>query len=897
MSVSSERLAIRTDNIIKRYLLNGEIPDTLVVEGELSSQLSDYYNVVADEYVVNTPLWEKTDLSYREPSDFNKWNLTQSSAAEDIKILYRDFISNAKTLTDRLAVYMMTANLIRVRVNKLLGRIENLLLLANNTDGFLYSFFDTFDDKSKVSYDTTHQTTAMVNVDSGEVELSRDTETGIPGIGWADEVINLQFLQNRPTEISFSVLNPTLSVVSLSQAELNDIFNNKAVAWQREITTTNSDPMVAQLTVRVSPLDPIAINRVEFQTKMSNYNNQLQVQVFYSQDGTSYLEAPSPSNPLYVTQAASLSFNTVYATHFRFLITKNVPDNGHTFVIGFQNINFIRTQYSDAVGGDTLYSIPITFPDVDRPIGRVACEVCESKPVDTDIEYFLTVSGNLGAENDIPITPTNVDNIKYSKIVDLGSFGTNESEISTADVSGLHQWALESGRLTIEVSDLTSDISGISPINLEYGDTIAQTLSVYRNEGIEVDSGYENNAGYRVPPSGLGEDYFVTNVLINNEAGSSIDFGATPLILDGKKVNGIVSLSNGLHQIATDDLYQHQAEISQNCDKYFAWNMRYVSPFEFYNDYEDNNLGIFTYNQEMGKVIINPMTYKLQDLTTDYAETFEPGERGDGSYLSSDIPLSRASMSVTSPSGLINAGAFLEFATDVEPGPPEVVNPRWVNEFQITLDTSVPTSFRVYASMDGIDYTVVSPDIELPAGGMELFGATIFDTPVYARYIKVYFITGSKIDLSNAVYKLFPPIFKTNYTLYTEPIYLPAGHEWTTIQDGCYATPSQAYTAHSSFSDETPQVLPVYDGTEIDMTGCVMPKLYFKIVGNSSLDPYVNLLDVRSTPREDERSIIKFSYHSTQDTEAHKQIRFKAVLKSNNKDITPKLQSYRVKIS
>lgn len=894
MSVTSERLAIKTDDIIKRYLLNGEVPDTLVVEGELFEELGMHYNATTGEYEINTPLWQATNLSYRDTADFNKWNLTQSSAAEDITVLYRDFISNAKTLTDRLAIYMMTAKLIRVRVNKLLGRIENLLMLANNTEGFLYSFFDTFDDKSKVSYEADHKTTAMVNVDVGEVELARDNETGIPGVGWADEVINLQFLQDRPTEVSFSVLNPTLSVASLSQASLSDIFNNKAIAWQREIVTTNSDPLVGQLTVRVSPLDPIAVNRIEFQTKMSNYNDQLQIQVLYSQDGVSYLEVPSPSNPLYVTQASALSFNTIYATHFRFLITKYIPDNANTFILGFQNINFIRTQYSDSVSGNTLYSIPITFTDSSRPIGRVSCEVCESKPIDTDIEYYILVSGVNNVENAIPITPSNTDGIKYSKIIDLGSFGTNQSSISTASVSGFHQWVPDaSGRLTANVSGLAGDISGVSPVNLEYGDTIAQTLEIWRSEGTPVLGTYEHNSGFKVPPSGLGSDYFVTNVLINNEAGSSIDFGSTPLVIDGKRANGIVALANGIHQVATADLSEHQVAISAGSDKYFAWNMAYVSPFEFYNVYGSDNTSVFTYDQETGDVVINPLSSGFRELVPDYADTFVPGEVGDGTYQSSDIPLPNAGLSITSPSGLINAGTYLEFIADS-------VNqdPHWINEFQITLNAALPTTMRVSTSMDGINYTVAGPDIEIPLSGVNLFGASIFDRPVFARYIKLYFVTGSHIDLSNAVYSLYPPIFQTNYTLYTEPIYLPAGTIWERIVDSCYAAPSQTYTAYSSFADEGSQALPSYVDNIVDMTSCTMPKIYFKIVGPpAGPEPYTSLLSVQSSPIPDERSTIRFSYHSLQDTEQHNQIRFKAVLKSENKDITPKLESYRVKLS
>jgi len=879
MSVTSERITAKTNEIIKESLLNGEIPDELVVEEKLYEQLGDFYDPDTDSYTINEPLWIPADLGYRTPADVSKWNATQGYAVEDLSILYRDMIKDAKTLTDKLSAYMMTSSLLRVRINKLLGRIENLLLLANSTEGFLYSFFDTFNDKSKVSYDDDAKTTAMVNVDHGQVELARKNDTDVTGIDWKDGVLNLQFLQNRPTEVSFSVLNTTLGITSLSTAELSDIFNNKSVAWQREITTASSGALVAQLTVRVSPMDPVPVNRVEIQTKMSNYNSQLQIQTFYSQDGVSYIEVPSPSNPQYVTQSAAINFNTIYATHFRFLITKSVPDSGHTFILGFQSINFLRTQYNDEVDGNEIYSIPITFPDTSRPIGKVACEVCESKPTGTNIDYYIVVAGNNGETNYIPITPTNNSDTSHSKIIDLGSLGSVDSNISTTSISGYHQWAEASGRLYIDASTLTEDVSGV--IDMNFGDTIAQTLEIYRGIGFPSPSG--NNLGFKVPPYGLGEDYWLTNVLVENEGGSSIDFGQTSAIVDGKKVSGSVLLDYGMHQIATKDLSQHQEKISGYVDKYFAYNMRYVSPFEFYNDYDSDNLGVFTYDTETGNIIMNQDAIASGVLEVDYDKSFIKSEREDKTYLTSEIQWPDAQYIATAPSGLANGGGYVDFKIDASG------NPHWVNEVQLTINTSTSTSIRVLSSADGINFIQAGEDITLPTPGIELFGALRFDKPVFCRYVRIYFITGSNIDITSTVYKIFPPIFKETGTIYTEPIYLPAGHTWDKIVDNCVAVPTQEYTAYRSPLDES------HSGpyTE-DLSTCNLPKFYFKITGS---EPYVDLVYLRSIPVTDERSTIKFAFHSLVNTESHKSIRFKAVLSSDNKDITPKLESYRVKLA
>lgn len=890
MTVTNERVAIHTDNIVKEYLLNGDIPDELVVEERLYEELSAYYDAATDSYSIENPLWALTNLTYRETSDISKWNKTQYYAAEDMTVLYRDFINNAKTLTDKLALYMAAAQLIRVRVNKLLGRIENLMLLADSTEGFLYSFFDTFDDKSKTSYEEEHKTTSMVNIDAGQVELARKNDTGIADVGWADQIVNLQFLQNNPTEVSFAVLNPTLSISSLSSASLTDIFNNSATAWQREIITTSSEPMIAQLTVRVSPLDPIAINRIELQTKMSNYSNQLQIQVFYSQDGVSYLEIPSPSNPMFIQQSGALNFSTVYATHFRFLITKNIPDSGHTFVIGFQSINFIQTQYNNLVDGNVFYSVPITFPDTSRPIGKIACEVCESKPLGTDIKYYIVAAGNLGVENDIPITPTNSDDISYSKIIDLGSLGTSESIVTTADVSGVHQWTLASGVLSIPVTDLVTDISGVSPVSLSYGDTIAQTLEIYRCIGSGISFGYNHNMGFNVPPDGLGEDYFLSNVLVNNEGGVSMDFGATSLVVDGKKVSGIVSLPYGLHQVATQDLYQHAAEISEKSDKYFTWKAQYVSPFEFYNVYDETDMDVFTYNTQTGDVIMYPLASGSQPLEVDYEATFVPAS-GEG-YLSSGGMFENVLKSHAIPSGYGITGSEVYLMVDGQGSPVSGV-PHWVNQVDINITTWSSTTIAIETSIDGETYESAAEDLEIPVPGIKMFGTIRFSKPMFCRYVKVKIMGGSGVQVDSATFRLFGPLFNESGTLYTKPIYEPAGNKWDLIIDSSLVSPEQTYTIYSSFSDIDTSWLFAANSI-VDISDVDIPKMYFKIVGS---EPYVHSLAVTSLPQADERSAVRFSYHSTDNTQSHKSIRFKAVLSSESKDITPKLESYRVKLS
>src|SRR6185369_8332092 len=271
-----------------------------------------------------------------------------------------DYIEQVQTLTNKLYDYVTSVSRIRTKLQKLNARIQNLLLVASATDGYTFSFFDTFVDTSETSFSSPFVTTAVVNPETQSVQISNASTMDINNNPLASiETLNLLFL--RDSDVNFFVLNPLPpgGITNLSTALLTDIFNNQAVAWQKEITINGIGPLVAQLTVRVSPLDPVVVNKVVLQTKMTDAANQVIIQCQYSADGVSYFDVPSTNSSQAVSGYAEFNFTPISAAFFRFIITKNQSDTGTSYNIGFQYINFQKVSYSD---GDDFYSIPISFP-------------------------------------------------------------------------------------------------------------------------------------------------------------------------------------------------------------------------------------------------------------------------------------------------------------------------------------------------------------------------------------------------------------------------------------------------------------------------------------------------------------------------------------------------------
>jgi hypothetical protein len=835
MSVTSDRLSIETDRILQTYLQGGTVPDEYIIERQLRSTFADYYDETSNSYTINVPLWSPINLNYREGSDFNKWNTTLQSASDDFKILYWELLADEKLLTDRLYNYTTNAKLIQTKLAKLTERIQNLMLLTNDTAGFLYCFSDYFQDTSKIN---TAATSANVNVTNHTVSLTKNTgTTSVP--------LNLLYLQNTTSDVSFSVINNVTSSTPLSTALITDIFNNNTTAWQRDITLADKGPLVAQLTVRVSTADPIAINEVELQTKMINYSNQLIMQTFYSQDGTTFEEVGSSPNPQYIGQNASIIFPTVYATHFRFVITKQIPDYGNTYNIGFQSINFITTEYISNFSGQVLLSDDISFPDSSRPIGRIACEVCDNIPTNTSINYYIVLSGN-----EIPITPTNYEVAKYSKIVNLGALGfeTKLFNNNSALVSG-------------DSTDLT------------YTDTIIQTASVYRNIGPNFNTYPNYNFGFSIPAS--GETYFTTYVNIANESGTTIDFGSQTAILDGAKVNENTFLSYGDHKIMTSRPDLHQQVIASGVDMYCQYEPSYVSPFEFDNNYSDGNYNVFTFHNNEFEIKENIAQSIVPDI--DYNQTFIYNSN-TSNYMS--VSISAINTMEITESGNVNGGKSIYF---------DLYNSIWVNEVQITFTPNVSASINIYSSLDNINWTLASEQIAIPTSSTQVLGAIIFDKPVQTRYIKISFTQGSGIDLSTATYKVFPPLFQVQGQLITKTFYLPNASQWTNIASPIGS--SQQYTIVDAFNNNE------ISGLISDLSTVKLPYIYLKINNSTLAFPRVDGLSLNTIPLT-ETSQVQYNYHGNGlEANAYNSIKFKAILSSTDSTTTPQLTGYRVKLS
>lgn len=899
MGVSDLRVQKRTNDILKQYLCSGVIPDEYFVQQQLEQELTSFYNAATDSFAVNTPLWIPSNLAYRQTSDFRQWNGTQAMASEDMEILYEDFMDQIQILTNNLNNYLTSSNRIQVKLQKLTSRIQDLLLLSSATNGYTYSFFDGFFDTSKTSFAPPFPTTAIVNPENQTVQISPGTTTALNGtISTTTSSLNLLFLQ--PSDVSCIFLNNVSpsDILPLNNntspigggGSLVGILNNQANTWQEQVTINGNGPLVAQLTVNVSPIDPVTINKVTVRTKMIDANSQVLIQVLYSPDGISYFGVPSANGTQVVIGSAEFNFAPVQAKSFRFIVTKTQADKGSTYDIGFQYIGFQQCLYDTT--GDDFYSIPITIPG-NGPINKVALETCETTPAGTGITYGIIIPQASGYI-EIPISTIDDTNPQNAQELNISSYTQEDILVNTS--GSPYSWMPTTSGLIAGDSELYLDLTTIaSGINI--GDSsIPQTMVIHRNIGGSVSIAPSGNMGFQVNPSGLpGPGYFLTYDVVNNVNGYNMITGNSNLILDNTLATGTVFLGEGIHSIATQDFDTMQLPVSLGSDQYFAYNMTYVSPWDFTNNVASGDMSYFTYDASTGYVFMNAIPSGILAPNVDYANSFVAYPTKDGTYSSDSTGLNIA----VSASGIATASNYINITIDPSGA---ATQGRWVNEIDISNATfSVNPSAIEIDTYDGISWTtdIVSTDINL--NGVQAIVSFRFPTPVYAKIVRIKLTDG--INFSVGSVAVYGPRFIIPNTVQSLPIYLPTGTQWKTITNTLQFDTNQTVDILSKFDNSS---LGIYGGSlspfntgnswTRDISGVTVPAIILIASNNDPIDPVLSELQITSNPIPNEISNIIFSYLANGSSTDINQIIFHANLTSTDPGITPELKNYRVKM-
>lgn len=321
----------------------------------------------------------------------SQFNGTTKAILQDLRVLYLELLSLIEVSTNTLERWNLESSILEQKLIRLEDEIDDLLLVAQDTEGY----FDVIvDDFVNMNFVDQTQTTAEVDLSAGEVRMKSNNNV------LAATRIFLNTLLDQ--DVTFNVRN-TDGFVNQSFNVNNKLiypFLQDSRNWWTIVHMSKKVPITCELTVKLSD-DLIEVSRIFIELHDSVQATPITVTPMYSVDNVTYFQLPTTSFTQEVRSRASFSFTPVEAKWIKLILTKTGPDpslNAGTFdyQFGFKNIQFFHEGF-DSDTDQVLVSKPLSVVDKDgvvQSFSKLILETCERLETDTNIKYEVAISND-----------------------------------------------------------------------------------------------------------------------------------------------------------------------------------------------------------------------------------------------------------------------------------------------------------------------------------------------------------------------------------------------------------------------------------------------------------------------------------------------------------------------
>lgn len=588
MSISGTYKRIIVDDYLKAQLLAGNTPSALDIIAKANTLVEDL-DLTVPQFTASEHYTK--DL---EQSSVSKFKETTNSLRQDMRALYKEMINLTSNSTEAFERWKLEAVLLEKGLIDLENRIENLLLLTQDTEGYHSVLIDNFTDNSLTDIDLTN---ADMDYLGSRVTLNPNNNNTLR-----------IFLNNiQENNINFRVRNQQ-GLIGRSDGigtRLRDLFLQESRSWWTTIhmRTDKIRPVTCELSVKLSE-EAIDISKIHMELHDSAQSGPLFVTPLHSLDNVNFFQLPTKTFSQEVRGSTTFSFEQVKAKYIKFVLTKIGPDPGTgkdtlDFQIGFKEISFHNEGFTE----DTIqqfFSKALWIANQDGTpfeFEKLVLETCETIEENTTIDYFIATSNtaNFAVDDNtlwVPISPLQRAIPEHPVIINVSDtaeqiFGDTEdvkisysslAEAAEKNPAAIFQLLSRDGT-DGDIQDET--ISGISPryrfvnsndriLNYQIKDadfsgsgsnkilTDENTFVVFRNVGTIGSIPGDVSTQVRSIQRGwkFKDPYYSTVVEILNPLGLKINVGDQPIIIDDNlpitnivTIPGKTTTSDGVHLI------------------------------------------------------------------------------------------------------------------------------------------------------------------------------------------------------------------------------------------------------------------------------------------------------------------------------------------------------------
>lgn len=446
----------------KRKFLNN-IYKVLYAKGEKPSE-QEVRKAFAEYFSTNKPgLPVKTDynrLSVVDLTDVDVLNELMVGNLFNLEVLYDAVFENNQQIMSVVTALNNKLEGLRSRRKELEAKVDQLLFVNSNTDGYFYSAIDKF---SNLSYIDMNLTTAFVDTVNGNVTIPKITNEV------SDSLVVKEIFTGAAT--MSAVLNGASIISNSPVADFDAVFDGlNDTYWSYDLTS--STPGVASVTIALPISTSYPISKVD-------------ISLLTSTPAAVYLKAVPVARdvPEHIKFQDSVDDYTKFSfsipadnySSIELTIIKSEPDRllssstgMYVYSFGIRELSVSSAYYDTRA---TLVSTPITVPTTDNKnlaISAVALEAKHQILPGTGIQYYVAADNSTASDissfNWIRVESSSDGEIE--KAITLTSSNVASKSIDTVDSD-----------LTFIPEDSTSiNANELNPTNLPYSDRMVYRI-------------------------------------------------------------------------------------------------------------------------------------------------------------------------------------------------------------------------------------------------------------------------------------------------------------------------------------------------------------------------------------------------------------------------------------
>lgn len=633
MAIEATYRTMLTEDYLKSELQKGIAVSAL--------DLEEQANTLLEELDLSVPQFTAEDyyISMRENASASKFINTFTEIRQDLRALYNEMMTLTRVSMDAYERWAIEAEFIEKKLIDLEDRIENLLILTQDTEGYFSFVNDNFTDLGKVDLDLS---TIRLNLDTGMVTMKP-----------ASLSTNRIFLNDidRERDVSFKVRTTTGFILrrDLPDSQVADLFHQTSQVWWTIIQMKNVRPVTCELTVRLTTGDAVDVSRIDVHLHDSSQSSPIQITPLYSTDNVNFTQLPTNTFTQEVRSSATFSFPTVQAIWVKFLLTKKGPDpslsrSSFDYQFGFKAIEFYEEGF-DVGTTQSLISKPLWVQQDDgTPLEfeKLVLTACERVESNTNIRYYVTTGDDpdLPVDDDtiwVPISPDTRESPLFPVVLSVGdtelkTYGDNETVKVSYDSTASEPYINPAQSFQLLEDDGSGDIDDTAVtavdrrytflnsndriLNYQIEDALAvnpASLQILRNLGEQALTNVPSNKVRNVLRGwGFEDPWYSCVIEILNAEGIEMNVGDQVIIIDDIRYTGLVEKTVLTGKTASTTGI-HTIKVHKNNWKYVDQDLSSVSPSVMLDTIKARD-SLYPYNH---KLLIEGFSYPSNYPDTD----------------------------------------------------------------------------------------------------------------------------------------------------------------------------------------------------------------------------------------------------------------------------------------